>query len=173
MPIVLSGRPGGTGGGGPPSGPAGGDLAGTYPDPTLAPGLVPTDLAYVEKTTNTAITATTEATAQTIVTAGAVVLDGSTLIEIRFFCPAVETDGNHDVRVALYDGAGSIGIWGNLYGGGSGDSPFLLSRLLTPSAASHTYSARGYVGSGNGTAYAGAGGAGNYVPAYIRVMTVV
>jgi hypothetical protein len=83
---------------------------------------------------------------------------------IEFFAQRVQKGTNATVFV-LYDGASSIGLFG-LQGG---DSPVVLRRRLTPSAAAHTYSVRAYVDAGTGTVVAGAGGIGVNVPGFIRI----
>ena len=127
-------------------------------------------LSYVEKTTNTTISATTEGTANTIVTAATIVFDGSTVVLIDYYAAAVSC-GTGDVIFVLYDdagsGAASVGIIGEFTQGTSLTTAARLTRSLTPTAASHTYSVRAYRATANGTVVAGAGGSGAYMPTFI------
>lgn len=133
---------------------------------------------YVEKTTNTSITATTEGGADTIVTATAVVFDGTTKIVVDFYCAYAAPDtgaAGRTLILVLYDGASSIGKLAPMATLVSGNQSYITgvhSRRLTPSAASHTYSVRAYVSAGTGTVGAGAGGSGTYMPAFIRITKV-
>lgn len=131
---------------------------------------------YVEKTSNTTISATTEGTANTILTANAVTYDGSQIVEIEFWAPSVQTPtGSESIILIGLWVDGSIGGYfgapvrvnsatgnGNVYGAFSGKV------RLTPSNASHTYSVRAYVTAGTGTVLGGAGGTGAYYPCFLR-----
>lgn len=141
-------------------------------------GAVPTELDYTEFTATVTPTATTEATANTVVTAGAETLDGSTKILIEFFCPNARADvgaAGRDMKFWLYDGASSIGQIALVSSASTtgNRAPIRVARRLTPSAASHTYSIRASVSAGTGQVNAGAGGAGNEVPGFIRITTIV
>ncbi len=128
---------------------------------------------YVGSSGTSSITATSEATATTIITANAVTYDGSTVIMIEFFCPEIipASSDNAFVRIVLYDGSSSIGYFGIVFNPkvvSSGRWPVHLMRRLTPSAAAHTYSVRGYVNTGTGEANGSSGGTAAYVPVFIR-----
>jgi hypothetical protein len=144
------------------------------------------ELAYVQKTTDTVIAATTEAGATTIVTAGGIVCDGSMKIRVTFYAPQNLVSIGKALTFALYDdtggGAASIGQIGVLVqpvtatGTGHGDLylPFCFdSDDITPSAATHTYSLRAYTTTTNlSTVYSGAGGSGALRPVHMRITTV-
>lgn len=134
------------------------------------------ELDYVEVTSSPTATATSEATASTIITGSAVTYDGSTIVLIEMFCPWVQNPVGVDLFVVLYDGSSSIG---KISLGNSPDATnfirpnaFNASRRLTPSAAAHTYSMRAYVTSGTATFGCGAGGSGNYMPAFLRITKI-
>lgn len=131
------------------------------------------ELSYVEKTSNTSVTATTEATANTVVTAAAVTFDGATAVVVEFYAPIAfpAAVANAAINFWLYDGANSIGRLGNLSTVAAANhfAPVYLSRRLTPSGASHTYSIRASVSSGTGGVQAGAGGITADMPAFIRI----
>lgn len=144
------------------------DIADAIED--MAPGV---ELDYTELTSSDTATATTEGGADVIITGGAVTYDGSTEIMVEFFAGEItHSASDQTVTFVLYDNGSSIGMLGRIGCAdliGNGPSAHFL-RKLTPSAASHTYSVRAFVASGTGTVVAGAGGSGNRMPAFLRIM---
>lgn len=133
---------------------------------------------YAQTIAATSITATSEATANTVLTAGAVTFDGGTVVMVDFFAPYLQVPaGNHNLVLVLYDNGSSIGLMTIATGPDATNSlrvPAHVSRRLTPSTGSHTYSVRAFVDSGTGVVHAGAGvgGSGIYMPAFIRIYRV-
>jgi hypothetical protein len=133
-----------------------------------------TELDYTQITSPaSSITATTEGSANTVITSGAVTCDGSTPIEIEFWAPYIRSRANNVLFIVLYEDGSSIGLMALAGGGSVGDfyNPGVLGRRkLTPTAGSHTFSIRAYIGGGSaGEVGAGAGGSGNYLPAFTRI----
>lgn len=133
------------------------------------------ELDRTEITSSTSVTATTEAGADTVVTAGAIAFDGSTVVDIEFYAPAARPAGTSGatLTVVLYDGSSSIGQLAlhQSQAANNASRPMFVSRRLTPSNASHTYSIRAFVSTGTGSVTGGAGGSTNFMPGYIRIIT--
>lgn len=130
------------------------------------------------RTSNITISATTEAGATTILNGHSVTYDGG-LVEIRVWLPRVTGDFNN------YDGAPSDFI-GVIYrdstvvgrshvgrqapNGAQAQSNASVSLFDTPSAGTHVYSFRAFkAGPSPFTVYAGPGGSGEYLPAFMRI----
>lgn len=127
---------------------------------------------YVEYTSSVSVTATTEAGANTVVTANAVTLSSQTVI-VEFYAPnftPVNT-ANATISLWLYDGASSIGrmAFHQTVAANNDHKPVLVRRRLSSITGTKTYSIRASVSSTGGSVGAGAGGAGNSMPGYIRI----
>lgn len=132
------------------------------------------EIDYVESTAGTLVpTAGTEATAEVIVTSNSVVYDGSTAIIIEAFAPLWSPPASDATAVVLvlWDNTAGVSLGKMAYHTSQAASrayePMIGKRRLTPAAGARVYSARAY---GNGAEiFRGAGGAGNYMPAFIRI----
>lgn len=132
---------------------------------------------YVEKTSNTNITATTEASANTVLTANSVTYDGSTIIEIEWFSPNIQTPSVSagSILICLFDAVGGgaaavIGTLANYVGKAAVEiyGPGIGKVRITPTAAAHVYSIRAYVTANTGIVSGGSPGAGTFYPTFLR-----
>jgi hypothetical protein len=134
------------------------------------------EISYNEFQGEVSVTATSEATATQIVAMpSAYTFDGATPVWIEFFAPGFDTIpiADNDFTIWLYDGT-SIGRLGfsNIHatsGTPHFGHPIYVKRKITPSAAAHTYSIRGSTFGQPWSIHAGGGGAGTYMPGFIRV----
>lgn len=134
------------------------------------------ELDYVPFTSQVSITAVTEATANVVVTANPIVNDGLTLTLIEVFIPSA-IKGTTYTQLWLFEkigaaAAASIGAIG-VAGVGSPGVSLKLERELIPPAGSIVYSLRCSVDGGIGLITGGVGGAGVYVPGFIKQSTVL
>lgn len=141
---------------------------------TLAELLTGAELDYVEKTSNTTVTATTDGNSNgtAIIDGNAVTYDGSTRIKLEVWFPVLEINEPNVGHINLYDGTTDLGrliLVGVGAGTGTIDFAVYGVRFLTPSAAAHTYHIRGWKSGGTFTAGAGAGGASTNMPAWYRI----
>jgi len=128
---------------------------------------------YVEKTSDTTISATSAATADTCITSSPIVYPGGMEICIEIYSPSLVPSGSNsaDLIVTLWEDSTDLGIIGQT--GTTAASPPSFSSMFarmfrTPSAGSHTYIVKAWRTVGNGTFSGGTGGAG-YIAAYMRI----
>lgn len=128
------------------------------------------EISYTERTTDVSITATTEAGATTILTAAAFTANGTDAYEISCFGSRLQLPGaGLTTTLWLYLDGASVGQIG-YYHGNAGDAVVTVSRRLVPASGSRTFSLRGSNSTGaTSTFYAGTGGSGLFVPAFIRI----
>jgi hypothetical protein len=137
----------------------------------------PRAVSYVEKTTDSSITATAEGSADTVVTAAAVAFDGTIDAEIEFFCPSANAAvaAGATLHIILTDGGTVLGRIATITSPTAALNRNVIkaSYRYTPSNASHTFDVRAYLGaSGTGTLKAGSGGATTFLPMYIKVSKI-
>lgn len=132
-------------------------------------------LTYDQVIAGTLISATSEATSQTIVASTSFVFDGSTVVQIEAGFPDASNLSAWTVTFVLWDDTAnvSLGILGALgLAAGLSSGPIHVSRDMVPASGARVFSIRAFRTTSNGSVNAGAGGATNKMPGYIKIRKV-
>ncbi len=126
------------------------------------------DIAYVEFTADVTVTGTAFVD---VVSSGAITYAVTPII-IEFYSRAAVVGGAGGMTLNLRDSTTDLGAFLGLSTSTTADGIY-VARKLTPSAGPHTYiiSAQNLL-SQTSSVKAGAGGAGNYMPGFIRIRGV-
>jgi|SRR5215471_19005074 len=124
------------------------------------------DYAQITSNVNIGGSATSEATAVSVITGNPVVYDGTTRVKVEVFC---QMQGINQMTLVLYRDATPLGQFQDR-GPASGTTVVVTGSVFdTPAAGTHTYSVKAFSTASGDTVYAGAGGSGNLLPAWLRV----
>ena len=128
----------------------------------------PVGIDYVAITSNVSITATTEGTAVTVITGTSLAYDTKDKV-VEFFSPqAGDAVAATDFNLVLYRGATILGQ--ARMRGNTDFCPLYVKFFdIAPPAGTYAYTVKAYDGNGSGVVWAGAGGSGTVLPAYLRV----
>src|SRR6266540_1982726 len=126
-------------------------------------------LAYVEFTADVSVTGTSFVD---IVSSGAITYPATPIL-IEFYCTRVTAGASASVVLSLRDGATDLGRVSAVNATTSAN-PFYITRTLTPTAGSHTYtlSAKN-LSAQTSTVFAGTGGVDTNMPGYVRIRGLV
>lgn len=138
-----------------------------------------TELDYVEATSTLVVTGTTPGTSDLFILGNPVAYDGATRVLVEVWCPYLDVAraaAQKAVVLSLFEGATELGWVVNLesptsVGAGKLSETVSGQRYMTPAAGTHTYSIRAFKNDAATVADVGArpGGAGDYMPAFMRV----
>lgn len=132
-------------------------------------GLPGQELDYAQVTANSSgITATTEATSQAVITGNAVYYDGSR-VKLSFFVPKLSAAASLTATFVVYRDSTVLGqVYAGTVNTTSQSCEFEL--FDTPAVGAHTYAVKAFVSASTLTVNAGAGGSGNLLPGFLRVV---
>ncbi len=141
-----------------------------------SPGLLPgAEIGYDQITGSVTISSSTEATGTTVIAGSAHYFDGGPVIA-TFFASAINTGGsaNDTLFLTLFEASTEIGRLAAFVTPAANSLfvPVFGSCRFTPTAGMHTYSVTGFFAGHAGAVNVGAGGTGNYLPAFIRFAKV-
>src|ERR1035437_9195587 len=135
-------------------------------------GAIELELGYALVTAQVEVTATSEDTATVVATLPSIVYTGDPVI-FTFFTPQFYTADHQGITVILHDDTADVSLGKLMVQAqidASSELPVFLGTRYTPAAGARIYSARAYCTSHSSQKIMGGpGGAGNALPAYLRV----